>query len=262
VPIPVTFDRAGAPPLAKTIKSADDAREAMAHYCALIPYEKIIMSAYHMSTDIDYAMPADPASRDALFNEALKKRKHATNRERDIYAAYVTHLFLAEIEKHGDQVAFEFSVAAEPLPYESSSRIYQRTIAQLAEIAAQYPGLRFICFVSSRHANQSLCTLARELPNFSLAGYWWHNFFPGAIRQVMEERLDMLPVNKQVGFFSDAYCVDWAYAKAKLVRRLLAEVLAGKIELGQYSFDEAVSIARSTLYDTAYDLLGMKPFGQ
>ena len=34
-----------------------------------------------------------------------------------------------------------------------------------------------------------------------------------AIRQVMEERLDMLPANKQIGFFSDAYCVEWSYAK-------------------------------------------------
>src|SRR6202035_2044496 len=84
------------------------------------------------------------------------------------------------------------------------------------------PGLRFQCLLASRHANQSLCTLARELPNLSLAGYWWHNFFPDAIRQVMGERLDMLPANKQIGFFSDAYCVEWTYAKTILVRRQMA----------------------------------------
>ena len=43
-------------------------------------------------------------------------------------------------------------------------------------------------------------TLARELPNLSLAGYWWHNFFSGAMRQVMAERLEMLPISKQIGF--------------------------------------------------------------
>ena len=78
----------------------------------------------------------------------------------------------------------------------------------------RHPRLRFQCFLASRHANQSMCTLARELPNLSLAGYWWHNFFPDAIPQVIRERLDMLPANKQVGFFSDAYCVEWSYAKA------------------------------------------------
>ena len=49
----------------------------------------------------------------------------------------------------------------------------------------------------------------------------------------MRERLEMLPANKQVGFFSDAYCVEWTYAKAMLVRKQLARVLAENIEHGQ-----------------------------
>jgi glucuronate isomerase len=101
--------------------------------------------------------------------------------------------------------------------------------------------------------------MARELPNFSLAAYWWHNFFPTVIRQVMEERLDMLPVNKQVGFFSDAYCIEWTYGKIRLVLKQLAVVLAGKIEQGQYSRRDALDVARAILYETPQSLLGMKP---
>ena len=69
----------------------------------------------------------------------------------------------------------------------------------------------------------------------------------------------MLPVNRQIGFFSDAYCVEWSYAKKKLVGKMLAEVLAAKIEIGQYSMADAVSIARSILYDSSVELLGMTP---
>ena len=123
----------------------------------------------------------------------------------------------------------------------------------------RHPRLRFQCFLASRHANQSLCTLARELPNLSLAGYWWHNFFPSTIVQVIEERLDMLPTNKQVGFFSDAYCVEWTYAKLLIVRRQLAYVLAHKILQGQYTRDDALAIARAILYDSPQTLLGMVP---
>jgi glucuronate isomerase len=123
----------------------------------------------------------------------------------------------------------------------------------------RHPKLHFQAFVSSRHANQSLCTLARELPNLSLAGYWWHNFFPDVIRQIMAERLDMLPWNKQVGFFSDAYVVEWTYGKAMLIRKQLARVLAEKIEQGQYTRDEALAIAGATFYETPQLLLGMKP---
>ena len=96
------------------------------------------------------------------------------------------------------QIVFQFSLGAEPLPYETGSRLSQQTIAQLADMIGRHPQLRFQCFLSSRHANQSLCTLARELPNLSLAGYWWHNFFPATIVRVMEERLDMLP-DQQAG---------------------------------------------------------------
>jgi hypothetical protein len=251
--IPVTFDRATAPPLNKIIRSVEDVHEAVAHYCALIPYDRVLATATHLSTDIDYRLPDD-----ATMAEAIRRRHEATDRERDIYASYITNLFLRELETHADAIVFQFSLGAESLPFESASRLNQRTLGQLAEMVARFPKLRFMCFLSSRHGNQSVCTLARELPNLCLAGYWWHNFFPSVIRQVMEERLDMLPVNKQIGFFSDAYCVEWTYAKVVMVRKILAEVLTGKIETGQYTFEEAVAIAKSILYDSSCELLGMR----
>ena len=67
------------------------------------------------------------------------------------------------------------------------------------------------------------------------------------------------PVNKQIGFFSDAYCVDWTYAKAVMVRKIMAQVLADKIVIGQYSRDDATSIAKGILYESACGLLGMRP---
>ena len=69
----------------------------------------------------------------------------------------------------------------------------------------------------------------------------------------------MLPVNKQVGFFSDAYCIEWAYAKAKIVTRQMSAVLAGKVERGEYTRNDALSVAKSILYDTPQELLGMQP---
>jgi hypothetical protein len=92
-----------------------------------------------------------------------------------------------------------------------------------------------------------------------VAGYWWHNFFPDAIRQVIAERLDRVPLNKQVGFFSDAYCVEWVYAKVILVRKIMALALAQKVRQGQYSRQEAIDIAREILFESPQSLLGMSP---
>jgi hypothetical protein len=252
-PIPMTFNRKQAPPLAKTIRTVADVHAALQHYCALIPFGIVLSTAFHISAEIDYSYPSD-----ATMADALKRREAATDRERDVYASYILHHFLEEIEKRGSQIVLQFSLGAEALPYESCSRLFQRTVGQLGDIIARYPRLRFQCFLSSRHANQSLCTLVRELPNLSLAGYWLHNFFPGPIRQTIEERLDMLPANRQIGFFSDAYCIEWAYAKRVLVTKLAAEVLAHKVDIGQYTKKDAIAIAQAVFYDSAVELLGMQ----
>lgn len=239
----------------RVIRSLDDVHAAIQHYVDNIPCDEVLSSATHFSTDIDLQTVSDQEMADALT-----RRDSAGPRERDIYASYINECFLNAFEKIADKVIFQFSFAAEPLPYETSSRVSQRTIAQIAEMISRHPNIRFQCHVSSRHANQSLCTLCRELPNFSLAGYWWHNFFPSTMRQVMEERLDMLPLNKQVGFFSDAYCLEWTYGKARIVCNQLAVVLAGKVEQGQYTREDALSIARSILYETPQEFgMRLKP---
>ena len=251
---PSPIGAGGRPTTDRTIRSLADVHAAVNHYVNAIRYDQIFCTATHLSTDIDYRVVSD-----AEMETALARRDKAGPAERDIYASYINEAFLTQLEKHGDKIVFQFSFAAEPLPFETGSRIKQETIRQLGEMLGRHPRLRFQCFLASRHANQSLCTLARELPNFSLAGYWWHNFFPDIMRQIMSERLDMLPANKQVGFFSDAYCVEWTYAKAILIRKQLAHVLGQRIEQGQYSKVEATEIAKAILFDTPKQLLGMKP---
>ena len=250
---PMPIGAGARPPVDRVIRTVDDVREAVQWYVSRIPVDRILSTATHISTDIDLR----PVS-DEEMSRALDRRANAGPAERDIYASYVNEAFLSELERSvGTRIVFQFSLGAEPLPFETASRLSQKTIAQVAEMISRHPGLRFQCFLSSRHGNQSMCTLCRELPNLSLAGYWWHNFFPGTIRQVIEERLDMLPTNKQIGFFSDSYCVEWAYAKSVIVRRALAEVLARKVAQGQYDEDLAVDIAHEILFEAPPSLLGI-----
>jgi hypothetical protein len=243
------------PPTQRTIRRLDDVRAALAHYVNAIPYDHLISTATGFSTEINYRLVSDEE-----MASALGRRGSPGRAERDIYASYINEAYLTALEKRDRRVVFQFSLGAEPLPYETGSILHQRTISQLADMISRHPRLHFQCFLCTRHAHQAFCTLARELPNLSLAGYWWHNFFPDAIRQLMAERLDMLPVNKQVGFFSDAYCIEWTYGKAVLARKQLAQVLAGKIEQGQYTRADALGIARAILHETPQTLLGMVPW--
>jgi glucuronate isomerase len=244
------------PATERTIHGLADVHAAIQHYVDTIPYGQVLTMATHLSTDIDYRLVSE-----AEMEAALARRAQAGLAERSLYAAYVHEAFLTALEPHAHEIVFQFSLGAEPLPYETGARLSQRTLAQLAEMMARHPKLRFQAFNATRHANQTLCTMARELPNFSLAAYWWHTFFPSAVAQIIDERLDMLPANKQIAFFSDAYCVEWTYGKWLVVRQLLAAALAARVQRGQYRFDEAVSIARSILYESPQSLLGMTPRG-
>ncbi|MHB0877874.1 MAG: hypothetical protein ACYC5O_17690 [Anaerolineae bacterium] len=252
-PLPVTLGSQRSL-LARSVGTPDDIRAAMACYVAAIPYGNVISTAQHISTDIGFRQVSDDE-----MAAALARRQQATPADRDAYASFIHEAFLTELERHGDGIVYQLSLGAEPLPFETGSKLRQETIFELAAMLARHPRLRFQVFLASAHANQALCTLVRELPNLSLAGYWWHNFFPTVIRQVISERLDMIPVSKQIGFFSDAYCVDWVYAKAALVRKQLAEVLAWRVEQGQYTLDGALHIARAMLYESPQELLGMSP---
>jgi len=243
------------PPAERMIRMIEDVHEAIRWYVDQIPIEKVLSTATHLSTDLDYRLVTGEE-----MAAALTCRGQAGVAERDIYASYVHEAFLNGLEERfGDRLLFQFSFGAEPLPFETDSRLAQRTIGQLAAMIGRHPKLRFQCYLSSAHANQSLCTLGRELPNLSLAGYWWHNFFPSIMARVMSERLDMLPINRQVGFFSDAYCIEWTWAKAAMVKRVLASVLAEKIRLGQYDLELALGVARGILYEAPQVLSRMPP---
>ena len=230
------------PPAPRRIQTLAEAKEAMKHYCDAIPFEKVTSTANYLSSEVNY----DEVS-DEQMQKALDNRSCAGVIERDVYVSWLFEAYLQALEKASRKIVFQFSVGAEPMPHETSSRLRQETLRQIAETVIRHPGLEFQAFLANCHTNQSFCTLCRELPNLSLVGYWWHNFFPGIIAQVIDERLDMLPVNRQIGFFSDAYCVDWQYAKSKLVRSELAQALAKRVDRGQYNVDLAVDIADQLL---------------
>jgi len=254
-PLPVTVDRAQLN-FAKAIKSMSDVHAAVDHYYTKIPYEKILGIASHLSTDVSYRLVTE-----AEMKKALANRENAGAWERDVYANYISELFFNLLAKRKEPPMLQFSIGAEPLPYETGSKLRPETLFELADIFRRHKELGFVLFLSNLSQNQALCTIAREIPNVSLAAYWWHNFFPSVIRDVISQRLDMLSINKQIGFFSDAYCADWAYAKAKIVRKQFAAVLEQRTTQEQFTADEAVDIAHEILYDTAKELMGMKESG-
>jgi hypothetical protein len=137
------------PRVDRPVRTLEDVHAALAHYVDAIPYDDVIATATHISTDIDFRVVSDTE-----MEAALRRRSQAGPADRDIYASYVHEHFLTALEAHDYRILFLFSFVAEPLPFETGSRLRQRTNAQLGEMLSRHPRLRFQCFLASRHANQ------------------------------------------------------------------------------------------------------------
>lgn len=250
-PIPVTMkpDEIRNRGALKTVEDVDRALDA---YCAAIPFDEVRSIATSVSTAVDFRF----VTREEMI-ASMANRENATERDRDVYMNYITDELFKRIRERKYKGAVTFGFAAEPLEYETGVYLRSETLFQLVEYFRKYPELNFQVYSAGDAFDQNIASVIRETPNLSIAGYWWHCFFPSFIERQLRQRLEMLPNNKFIGFFSDAYCLDWTYGKQKLVRGIAAKVFAEKVDEGYYTFDEAVSIAESVFVDSGMKYYNM-----
>lgn len=65
----------------------------------------------------------------------------------------------------------------------------------------------------------------------------------------------MVPLSRQIGYMTDAYCADWVYGKDLLLTSSYAHVFSEKIESGQYTLGDVGTIARRIFSETPEELL-------
>ncbi|MGC9318073.1 MAG: hypothetical protein ACP5KN_08565 [Armatimonadota bacterium] len=102
----------------------------------------------------------------------------------------------------------------------------------VARMAGDYEDFHFNLSSAADQYTQDLGILAKHIPNISVAGYWWHTLYPFYIRKSVETRIDMVPMNKIIAFFSDAYHIEWCYPKLKMIKQIWAEVLTERVARG------------------------------
>jgi glucuronate isomerase len=86
-------------------------------------------------------------------------------------------------------------------------------------------------------------------------GHWWYSNIPTYIRRDLTERLQAVPKTKQVGYYSDAYKLEFVLPKYSMYRRILAETLADEfVRPGRLSETEAVALGTRLLRDNVRDI--------
>jgi glucuronate isomerase len=137
--------------------------------------------------------------------------------------------------------------------YQGQDLFDQRTsLIQYAELFNAFPDVPFCISVLSSGQNQELVSYSWIFPNVITSGHWWYSNIPAYIEQDMRARLQAVPKTKQIGYYSDAYKLEFILPKYNMYRRLLARVLADDfVRPGVYNETQAVDLARLLLRENA-----------
>jgi len=141
-----------------------------------------------------------------------------------------------------------------PGPLHPVTRAFPQFASGFAWLAGEFPEIHFNLLSGHEPDEPALCSLCLAYANVSVAGYWWNGFYPSVMHAAWARRLDMVPTSRLCGFFSDGWCIDWTYARVRMTQRVLANVLAEKVDRGFYTPDQALRVARTILFDTPKQL--------
>lgn len=102
----------------------------------------------------------------------------------------------------------------------------------------------------SPDAGAELVAYAWIFPNVVPLGHWWYSNVPAFIAADLRARLQAVPKTKLVGYYSDAYKLEFVLPKFNMFRRVLAQTLAEEAVRAQgWSVDRALELARLVLID-------------
>lgn len=126
------------------------------------------------------------------------------------------------------------------------------SLVQYAELFNEFPQVTFPISVLSSGQNQELVSHAWIFPNVVTNGHWWYSNIPAYIRSDLTARLQAVPKIKQIGYYSDAYKLEFVLPKFDMYRVVLAEVLADEfVRPRRLSETAAVELGRLLLRDNA-----------
>ncbi|MCI0379264.1 MAG: glucuronate isomerase [Gemmataceae bacterium] len=129
----------------------------------------------------------------------------------------------------------------------------QRTsLFQYAELFNAFPEVTFPISVLTSVQNQELISYSWIFPNVVTNGHWWYSNIPDFIERDARARLQAVPKTKQIGYYSDAYKLEFLLPKYNMYRRTLAKILADDfVRPGVYSERQALDLARLLLRENA-----------
>ncbi len=132
----------------------------------------------------------------------------------------------------------------------------QRTsLLQYRDLFNAFPDVTFPVSVLTSAQNQELVAYSWIFPNLLPNGHWWYSNTPPYIKKDLTERITAVPKTKLIGYYSDAYKLEFVKPKYGMYRRILANVLADEfVRPGVLTETDAVGLGTRLLRDNVKDV--------
>ncbi len=132
------------------------------------------------------------------------------------------------------------------------------SLMEYATLFNSFPRVAFPVSVLSHVHNQELVAFAWIFPNVLCHGHWWYSNVPAFLEPDLRARLTAVPRSKQIGYYSDAYRLEFVLPKFDMYRRCLARLLAEEFitERG-WSEEEALELAWVVLVENPCRVFGV-----
>ena len=124
------------------------------------------------------------------------------------------------------------------------------SLIQYRELFNAFPNVKFPISVLASVTNQELVSYSWIFPNVITNGHWWYSNTPSIISKDAAARLEAVPQTKQIGYYSDAYKLEFVLPKFDMYRNILSNVLESQFVKQQgWSIERAVDLGRCVLRD-------------
>src|SRR6185312_16170482 len=124
------------------------------------------------------------------------------------------------------------------------------SLCDYRELFNHFSGVTFPVSTLTPDAGAELVAYSWIFPNVVPMGHWWYSNVPAFIAADIKARIQALPKVKLVGYYSDAYKLEFILPKFNTFRRVLAEVLAEDAMRGRgWSAERAIRLAELILVD-------------
>ena len=131
------------------------------------------------------------------------------------------------------------------------------SLIQYRDLFNAFPQVTFPISVLASVTNQELVSYAWIFPNVVTHGHWWYSNTPSFITRDLTARLEAIPRNKQIGYYSDMYKLEFALPKFNMFKRCLANVLAENFVISQkWSEARAIALGNQVLRGNVETIFG------